>query len=284
MKNILRILGITVLTVFSFYYTNKMIDLAKEKDPIMIEILNEKDNFIVEPVNATIQEDYIIPGLMGLNIDINKSYYKMKKLGNYNENLYMFINEEPEISIEKNFNKFIISGNKEKRKIALIFKLNKKDYVEEVLNILNSTNTVGDFFIDGIIFENNIELLKKITESNNFLGNLGYNNMYNKLTIKYTNSLIDKFVKYNYNYCLVEKDDYEVLDLCSSLNMYTIKSIPISKTDSYIDIKDKLSNGGIYTIDMNKYTVNELKPIIKYISYKGYNIVTINELISEEKD
>ena len=284
MKNVFKILGIVVLTLFSFYYTDKMIDLAKEKDPIMIEILEQKDKFVEEPVNAIIAEDYIIPGLAGIEIDVDKSYYKMKKLGEYNENLYMFINETPEISIENKFDKFIVSGNKNKRKIALIFKLNKLNNIEEILTILNNNSTVGNFFVDGIIFEERIDILKQITDSNHFLGNLGYNNNYNKLTIKYTNSLIDKFVNYDHNYCLVEEDNYEVLDICKNLNMYTVKGNKISATNSYRDIKTKLSNGDMYILEMNDYTIDNLSMIIKYIKYKGYEIVSVNDLISEEKD
>ena len=43
MKKILNIIGVCILTAFSFYYTNKMVDLSKSKDPIMIEINNSKD-------------------------------------------------------------------------------------------------------------------------------------------------------------------------------------------------------------------------------------------------
>lgn len=283
MKQVLNILAIALLTIFSFYYTNKMVDLAKSKDPIMLEILENKNNYVEEPVNATINNNYLIPGLIGTTIDIDKSYYKMKKLGEYNENLYIFISDYPKISVQHQFNKFIISGNKKKKQIALVFKITKLDNLTEVVSCLKNNSVVGNFFIDGKVFEENIASLKQIYENNNFLGNLGYNNNYNKLTIKYTNALIEKFINYEHHYCYVEEDNYRALDICSKVNMYTIKGIPISNTNSYSDVKSKLTNGGIYSLDMNDYTIKNLNTILQYIKYKGYKIVTINELISEDK-
>lgn len=284
MRKIFNILGIAILTIFSFYYTNKMTEIVKKKDPIMIEIMEEKDQLEVKSVNATIDDFYIIPGVSGLSVDVDKSYYKMKKLGEYNENLYMFINEEPKISIKNIYDKFIISGNKNKNQISLIFKIDeisKLDYVYKIVNILNNNEVVGNFFIDGKIIENNLDILKNINEHGNFLGNYGYDNKYDRLTIKYTNSLIEKFTFLENGFCLVEEDDYEVLDICSNLNMYTIKSTSISSTNNYSDIKNNLQSGGIYTLKIDEYTIKNLSILIKYIKHKGYEIVKVDELISE---
>ena len=54
MKNTFKIIGILLLTFFSFYYTNKVVELSKSKDPIMIKILKESKDYTLESVNATI--------------------------------------------------------------------------------------------------------------------------------------------------------------------------------------------------------------------------------------
>ena len=54
MKNAFKILGICILTCFSFYYTDKIIYISKSKDPIMKEIINTKDEYKVAAVNAVI--------------------------------------------------------------------------------------------------------------------------------------------------------------------------------------------------------------------------------------
>ena len=66
--------------------------------------------------------------------------------------------------------------------------------------------------------------------------------------------------------------------------MYTVKGITISNTTPYLDMKEKLTSGGIYKLDTNNYTMEELGIIIKYIKQKGYNIVSLEELISEENN
>ena len=282
MKKILNIIGVCILTAFSFYYTNKMVDLSKSKDPIMIEINNSKDKFVFNTIDAVIKDNYIIPGLSGTVVDVDSSYYKMKELGRYNENLYMFVKEAPKISIKNNYDKFIIGGNKRKKEIALLFKLEKANNIDKLLEILNKSDAIGNFFIDGKVYETNIEELLKLTKNNHYIGNLGYDKEYSVNTIKYTNSIIERVAKYNNHFCYVESDNLEVLKICSSLKMYTVKPNVISSTNAYSDIKDKLENGGIYTFKINNYTMKNLSIIINYIKQKGYEIVNLENLISEE--
>ena len=39
MKKILNVLGVTILTLFSFYYTKQVANLSKSKDVIMQDIM-----------------------------------------------------------------------------------------------------------------------------------------------------------------------------------------------------------------------------------------------------
>lgn len=282
MKKILNMIGICLLTAFSFYYTNKMVELSKSKDPIMVEINNSKENFVFNAIDAVISNNYIIPGLNGIKVDVESSYYKMKELGEYNANLYTFISEMPKISIKDNYDKFIINGNKNKKEIVIVFKVNETINIDNLLKILKSNNTIVNFFIDGKVYENNIDELIKIKSYDHFIGNLGYDKEYNKNTIKYTNSIIDRVSKQKNHFCYVETDNLEVLRICSNLRMYTIKSTVISNINGYSDIKDKLQNGGIYTLDINSYTIKNLNTIINYIKQKGYKIVNIENIINEE--
>ena len=130
MKKILNMIGICLLTAFSFYYTNKMVELSKSKDPIMVEINNSKENFVFNAIDAVISNNYIIPGLNGIKVDVESSYYKMIELGEYNANLYtLFL--KCQNSIKDNYDKFIINGNKNKKEIVIVFKVN------ETINIDN---------------------------------------------------------------------------------------------------------------------------------------------------
>lgn len=281
-KPYLTVIGICLLTVFSFYYTNKLIEFSKSKDPIMIEIMKNKDDYNKLSIDALINNNYITPGSEGLEVDVDKSYTKMKKLGKYNDNLYVYDVVKPTISIKDNYNKFVINGNTTKKEVSLIFKVNDLKNIENINKILFNNNVSATFFIDGNIKDDDINILKTLDESNNYFGNLGYNKKYSIKTIKYTNALLDRIDDDNHNYCYVEKDDIDVLKTCSEVKMYTIKPMVVSNIFPFTYIKQNLENGKIFSLDTNSYTLKQLDLIIKYVRQKGYDFVTLEEILNEK--
>lgn len=281
-KPYLTVIGICLLTVFSFYYTNKLIEFSKSKDPIMIEIMKNKDDYNKLSIDALINNNYITPGSEGLEVDVDKSYTKMKKLGKYNDNLYVYDVVKPTISIKDNYNKIVINGNTTKKEVSLIFKVNDLKNIENINKILFNNNVSATFFIDGNIKDDDINILKILDESNNYFGNLGYNKKYSIKTIKYTNALLDRIDDDNHNYCYVEKDDINVLKTCSEVKMYTIKPMVVSNIFPFTYIKQNLENGKIFSLDTNSYTLKQLDLIIKYVRQKGYDFVTLEEILNEK--
>lgn len=281
-KPYLTVIGICLLTVFSFYYTNKLIEFSKSKDPIMIEIMKNKDDYNKLSIDALINNNYITPGSEGLEVDVDKSYTKMKKLGKYNDNLYVYDVVKPTISIKDNYDKFVINGNTTKKEVSLIFKVNDLKNIENINKILFNNNVSATFFIDGNIKDDDINILKILDESNNYFGNLGYNKKYSIKTIKYTNALLDRIDDDNHNYCYVEKDDINVLKTCSEVKMYTIKPMVVSNIFPFTYIKQNLENGKIFSLDTNSYTLKQLDLIIKYVRQKGYDFVTLEEILNEK--
>ena len=281
-KPYLTVIGICLLTVFSFYYTNKLIEFSKSKDPIMIEIMKNKDDYNKLSIDALINNNYIIPGSEGLEVDVDKSYTKMKKLGKYNDNLYVYDVVKPTISIKDNYNKFVINGNITKKEVSLVFKAEDLKNIENINKILFNNNVSATFFIDGNIKDDDINILKILDESNNYFGNLGYNKKYSIKTIKYTNALLDRIDDDNHNYCYVEKDDINVLKTCSEVKMYTIKPMVVSNIFPFTYIKQNLENGKIFSLDTNSYTLKQLDLIIKYVRQKGYDFVTLEEILNEK--
>ena len=51
-----------------------------EQDEIMVKIKEEENNLNINPINAIIENDTIIPGNTGKDIDIEASYKSMKKI------------------------------------------------------------------------------------------------------------------------------------------------------------------------------------------------------------
>ena len=79
MKRIFKIIVIILISVFSFYYTEKIIDLSKRNDPIMKKIINNSSSKEIEPVNGIIEDSSLIVGSSGKKVDRETSYEKMKK-------------------------------------------------------------------------------------------------------------------------------------------------------------------------------------------------------------
>ena len=115
MKKFFQTVGIISLLCFSFIYTEKTATVVKEFDDIMIQIKEKNEIYRKKAIDAVIVDNTIIPGISGSEIDIDKSYSKMKRYGKYNDKLLEYKSILPNISLTQNMNKYIVNGNKEKK-------------------------------------------------------------------------------------------------------------------------------------------------------------------------
>lgn len=279
-KKLIQITIVILLILFSFYYTNKTIEIIKESDPLMKRIKEESKKYEISAEDAIINENKMIPGKKGKEVDYDKTYTKMKRYGAYNESLTVFKETLPTISIENNYDKFIIGGNEEKKAITLVFAITKDSNPKEIIRILNQENTPGTFFIDGLWLENNLSTVKQIL--NHELEILSYNDRYEEIYFSSALQYLKNVTGNNPKYCYAEYDNKEVIELCSKLKLHTI--VPTIKINSSLfqQIKTKLQNASIISLPINKETETELKTVINFIRSKGYKIVKLEELLSEE--
>ena len=133
MKNIIKTISLLSLVCFSFFYTDKVINIINKKDPLMIKIENIKEKYEVKPVNAILNEDTIVPGISGRQIDVLKSYEEMKSSGIFREELLVYKSLYPSSLLSSNKDKYIIKGNNDKNKVSLLLILNVKD-IEKITN------------------------------------------------------------------------------------------------------------------------------------------------------
>ena len=266
---------ILLFLVFSFYYTNKIIDFLREKDPIMKNIKKTDSKYRIDSIDALIVGNNIIPGKVGKEIDYKKSFSKMKQYGAYNEILTVLKDVKPVISIDNNYDKYIISGNKEKRSISLVFRVYKDTDINTVLSILDKNKVSANFFIDGTFLENNIILLKSMKKHE--LNILSYNNELDKSLFETSISYLENIIEKDVNYCLGE----EVLKLCSKLKLHTIKPSLVIHNNLYREVKNNIDNSMIISIEINNYNLKELSSTIDYIKGKGYKIVLLSDLLKE---
>ena len=276
MSKIIKILSISLLTVFSFFYTNKMIDVSKKNDPIMKKIIEISDKLKISSVNSSYDKDYLTLGKKGLEVDIKVSYEKMKKLGEYNENLIIY-KEINGNSLNYTYDKFIVSLNKKEKVVSIIFKIKDSKNIYNILKILKNNNIKAMFFIDGKWGYDNKSVLDDIKKDNHLLAGLSYNNSFDKKSMNKVSKIIDKYNKNRY--CYASYDNYELLNICKSLKLFTIKPVEIEK-DIYINVKERLDKGLILSFNNGDIVVKELDLSIKYILQRGYEIKLLDDVIN----
>lgn len=279
MKKIYPVILSLILLYFSFYYTNKVIDIIREKDPIMMKIKKEKNKYEIKSMNAKIDENRITPGRNGKKVNEEKSYIKMKQYGKYNDSLYVFDEIEPEVKVDDYYDKYVESTNKNKKEVALVFKVDRFGNIDNILETINQNNIKVTMFLDGLFIENNRKLIEQLKDKEHELEVLSYNDTYQKeYFIEGLHSLFNITNK-TPKYCYSEYDNKKVLELCNSLNMHVIIPNINIKDNSLNKIKKKLNEGSIISLDTSDKNLNT---IINYIKQRGYKLVTLEELLSEK--
>ena len=139
---------VLLLVVVSFYFTDKVMIYINNKNPIMREIVTVKDDYTVEYVNAVIEDNTIIPGVNGKEVDVDKSFNKMENYGYFNDLYLIYTATSPKMSLNDNKDKIIIKGNSKKNMVAFIV-----DHNDEIINYFKDNNIkftlvgkVGDVF------------------------------------------------------------------------------------------------------------------------------------------
>ena len=259
MKKIFKVFGICALMLFSFYYTEKIALYAHSKSPIMEEINKAKDNLRVSSVNAEVYNEYIIPGLNGLEVNVNSSFSNMKSFEAFNAYYLVFDQIKPEISLENNKNKIIKQGNKRKRAVALILEENT-----EIYNYLKTNNLKANILVNMDNYNQNeeFEILNNEIDKFEKLENLLNKAQLNKKIC---------FVKHvNKEYCL--KNAYYLVLNNKELNGSNIALI-----------KSGIESGDIILIK-NSSKLDDFKLLINQLNYQDLNIMYLSELITEENN
>ena len=279
LKRIYPVILTLLLIYFSFYYTNKVVGLIKSKDPIMVKIEKEKSNYEVKAVNAKVDSKNVIPGKNGKVVNESESFKKMKSYGEYNEELYVFDEVEPTVSMDDYYDKYINFGRNDSNKVSLVFKIEKNDSMDYALNILKDNNATATFFIDGIFLKNNKDIISKAIKNGNEIEVLSYDESYDKLYFEDSLHKLFDLTKNEPKFCYADYDRKEVLLLCDRLGLHTIIPTINTSINSFSLVKDKLQSGSIISLKANS---NNLNTIINYIKQRGYNLVTLENLLLEQ--
>lgn len=250
MKNFFRNVGVFALACFSFFVTDETVSVVKESDYLMTIIKAKKSEYYVASIPGEINGEYLKLGLSGMELNLEKSYEQMKKIGYFNESLIVYNYIKPENSLKDNKDKIIYANSK--NEVSLIIK--KPKNLENILQTLTSYNLQASFLIDKSYFEDNQKLLLKALSRDNSLIIMDEPNFFKR-----------ELKGHNY-YCYSELK-------CSKQKVEASFSI-----NSFKELKTNLKKGSLIFVSNHDY----LDIYLKYILSRGLTIVNMDTFIKEE--
>lgn len=281
MRRFFEILGFLSLVCFSFFYTEKTIDVVKEVDDIMITLKEEEKKYNVKPENAKIDGQFMIPGISGKIVNREKSYEQMKPYGKFHPNLLKYDKVSPEVSIKNRYDKYIKSGNPKKRQVSLLFIIEEKIHPDMIQKILKKENAEATFFIDGNWLEKNRNKFLELIDHQYTIGNYSYQGNYQHESFVWVDTIIKKVGGQKNSYCLVFDEDEKAINICKLQKDYTIYPSIHIKENPYTEVTKSVQNGSMIAMKINSKIEEELPMILKYLKQKGYDIVNLNKMLEE---
>ena len=281
MKKFFQMIGILTLMVGSFVYTEKVGTTAKLNDTLLTEIKSKKDGYKENAIEPIINDDTIIPGVNGKEVDIEKSYEAMSKIGYFDDKLLVYKPLEVENTLDKNKDKYVINGNNTKMDVTLLFKVSNKDDITNIIKMLESKEVKATFFIESKYLEKHHNQIIKLVQNGHTVGNLSNNEDYDDSDFVWMKTILTNIGPQIYNYCYTEKPNKKILRVCNIQNSVTIMPRIIIKNNPLLNIKKQILPGSIISLDVNSELNNQIEVILNYITSKGYKLVSLEELLKE---
>lgn len=249
-----KLIGIMSLLVFSFYLTDLATEFAINSNPLMQTIKDNSKNYNTTSVNAIINDNTIIPGIKGKVVNEMESFLNMKDFGSFNSNYLLYDFIEPEVSLNNNKEKIIISGNKKLRQVTLLVRDTK--LIEYLKN--NKYKYTKLIKYDDLLDKDNVNI-----ESD-------------RLKFLDIDTLLNK-KELNNKICIL---DYSNIENCKKKKYYIVKPNIVIKNSNMVSNINNIDNGSIIYISDN-LSLDNLKMIINLIKRKDMKLVYLSEMIKE---
>lgn len=241
----------------------------------------------------------VTPGLSGYYIDHKKTVEKIMHAPVGTIVRPVYVEKKPVLTLNDYPVTSIYRGNPDKRQIALMINVAWGDeYIDDMLKVLANEEANATFFLVGKWAENNPGIAKLIKEKEHELGNHGYTDevVMSELnseeiadSINATNAIIERLVGTKPIYFTPHRGEYNqmTLEVVSRIGMRTVlwsidtldwrlPGVEVMKQK----IIEKAHNGAIILMHPTAETVPFLAEVLPVLSGKGYEIVSIGELLS----
>ncbi|MFB0635990.1 polysaccharide deacetylase family protein [Bacillus rugosus] len=278
------------------------VTVTASKDPLYEELLQKAPEYEVKPQDARIDKVWkSIPGYNGLKVNIEQSYKKMKKHGEFRENDLVYSQVKPKVHLKSLQPEPIYKGNPDKPMVALLINVAwGNEYLEKMLPILQKHQVKATFFLEGNWVRNNEQLAKKIAEDGHEIGNHSYNHPdMSKLTtgriseqLDKTNGQIEQTIGVKPKWFAPPSGSFRkaVIDIAAEKQMgtvmWTVDTIDWQKPAPSVlqtRVLSKIHNGAMILMHPTDPTAESLEALITKIKDKGYALGTVTELMDETR-
>jgi peptidoglycan-N-acetylglucosamine deacetylase len=275
---------------------------AIKKDYLNKKIQAFSDQYRIEPIDAKVDRIWkAIPGYNGLAVNIEASYKKMKKNGNFDENKVVYKEIPPNVHLEDLAAEPIYRGNPQKAMVALLINVAwGNEYIPEILKILNGHQTKATFFFDGSWVKKNPDLAALIKEGGHEIGNHAYSHPDLKqsskdetiVEISKTNDVIKETLGIKPKWFAPPSGSFNqvTIQVAEQLEMktilWTVDTVDWRKpaTSEMVQrVLTKVENGSMVLMHPTKPVAEGLGTMIMKIKAKGYQLGNVSDLMSEKR-
>ncbi|MBX9972456.1 polysaccharide deacetylase family protein [Cytobacillus firmus] len=280
--------------------------VSKAKDSLYEEIAAKKEEYSIPAQDAKIDPVWkAIPGLNGIEIDVEASYKKMKSEKEFNEDKLVFKPIEPKVKLKDLPPSPVYKGHPDKPMVSFIINVAwGNEYLSGMLATLKEHNVSASFFLEGRWVKNNPELARMITDAGHEVGNHSYTHPDMKVIssaktreeIQKTNDVIEATMDEKLNKPITwfapPSGSYrdETVKIAAEKNlgtvMWTVDTVDWKKPPPDVLINrvlSKVHNGALILMHPTDSTEKSLDRLITGLKQKNLQIGTVSEMLSEKR-
>ncbi|HAM79440.1 polysaccharide deacetylase family protein [Ornithinibacillus bavariensis] len=313
-RNYIHIIVFIIIVAISFnieinpFKTNdqavfsQMTMVNMKEDPLYKEIKEKSTGYLDEPEDAYIDRVWKkTPGRNGQKVNVEESYKRMKKNKGFNEELLVFDKVPPKVSLEDLGPAPIYRGHPEKQMVSFLINVSwGTEHIPDILDTLKKHKVKATFFIEGTWAKQNVEYVKMIQEQGHTIGNHAYNHpdmaklnreqIYNQ--IKDTNDVLYAITGETPKWFAPPSGSFSetVIRVADELKMetilWTVDTIDWKNPTVNVmlnRVMEKIHPGATVLMHPTPSVARGLPSLIAQIKEKGYQIGTIDKLLSESR-
>lgn len=281
---------------------SKTLAVSKQRDELYQEIANKAAGYYVAPEDAKIDRVWkAIPGLNGIEVDIEASYRKMKVDGHFNEEKLVLKQIVPKVHLSDLPPTAIYKGHPEKQTVSFLINVAwGNEYLPDILTILKKHNVHASFFLEGRWAQNNPELAKMIADAGHEIGNHSFTHPdMEKISavkardeIRKTNEVIKAITDKPVQWFAPPSGSYrdEIVQIAAEEKlgtvMWTVDTVDWKKPSPeqlLHRVMSNVHNGAMILMHPTDSTVRSLNQLIIQLKQKNLHIGTVSELLSPDR-